>query len=273
MAQFLLELSYCGDGLYGFQSQPSGNTVQDHLEAALATFLRHPVRIMGSSRTDSGVHARQQFAVFRTDVDFEPTKLVLALHALMPAAIGVLSVVPVADSFHPIRDAKAKLYSYKLWTSPFRDALIFPRCWWVKSSISIDAMRQASGCLVGRHDFASFCSADSSAKTTVRRLYDIRIRQEGHMVEVWVLGEGFLKQMVRAIVGTLVTVAKVDRLPARALACVPAGPKSAELSQMARILAARDRSAAGVTAPGRGLTLERVFFQPVTMISDPLLDH
>lgn len=261
MAQFLLELSYCGDGLYGFQSQPGGNTVQDHLEAALATFLRHPVRIMGSSRTDSGVHARQQFAVFRTDVTFEPTKLVLALHALMPAAIGVRSVVPVAESFHPIRDAKAKLYSYKLWTSPFRDALIYPRCWWVKAPISIEDMRQASGCLVGRHDFASFCSADSSAKTTVRRLYDIRIRQEGHIVEVWVLGEGFLKQMVRAIVGTLVTVAKVGNPHA-----------GSRPSEMAGILEARDRSAAGVTAPGRGLTLERVFFQPVTMISDSLLD-
>lgn len=254
---YLMEVSYLGADFFGFQSQPGGNTVQDHLEAALATFLRHPVRIIGSSRTDSGVHAKQQFVLFATAVSFDPAKLALALHALMPRTIGIIGLKPVPASFHPIRSATAKLYSYKLWTSPFRAAQSVPFCWWLKKPLDLTAMRRGAGSLIGRHDFASFCAADSSAKTTVRRLYDIRVQQLGHQTEVWVLGEGFLKQMVRAIVGTLVEQGK--------------HPADRQAPSVATILAAKDRSRAGVTAPAHGLTLERVFFRPVTMISDRMI--
>lgn len=241
----------------GFQSQPCGNTIQDHLEGALAKFLRHPVRVVGASRTDTGVHARQQLVLFRSAVKFEATKLVMALHALMPNQICVASLTKVAESFHPIRAAKAKLYSYKLWTSPFRDAQRFGQCWWVKKPLDLTKVRLEAGALVGRHDFASFCAADSSAKTTVRLIYDIRVRQRGSQVEVWILGEGFLKQMVRAIVGTLVQVS---------------GDSAAQTApRVEAILAQKNRSAAGVTAPAEGLTLERVFLHPVTMISDGMM--
>lgn len=252
--QYLLELSYDGAPFFGFQSQPEGNTVQDSVEAALMTFLRHPVRIVGSSRTDSGVHANQQFAVFRTATPFDPVKLVLALHALMPKDIAIRAITEVPDSFHPIRSATAKLYRYKLWTSPFRDAHSFRHCWWVKKPLDMAALWRESAALIGRHDFASFCAADSSAKTTVRQLYDIRIRQNGHLIEIWVLGEGFLKQMVRAIVGTLVQYGAHSPLP-----------------PMAAILASKDRKAAGMTAPAHGLCLERVFFRPTRMIADDML--
>lgn len=260
--QYLLELSYDGAPFFGFQSQPEGNTVQDCIEAALATFLRHPVRIVGSSRTDSGVHAHQQFAVFRTAVVFDPVKLVLALHALMPATIAVRAISEVPESFHPIRSATAKLYRYKLWTSPFRDADSFRRCWWVKKPLAMPVLWRESGALIGRHDFASFCAADSSAKTTVRQLYDIRIRQKGHLIEVWVLGEGFLKQMVRAVVGTLVQ---------HGCSGSSYGLSQASLPPMAAILASKDRKAAGMTAPAHGLCLERVFFSPTRLITDDML--
>lgn len=264
---YLIELSYDGAPFFGFQSQPEGQTVQDCLEAALGTFLRHPVRIVGSSRTDSGVHARQQFALFRTAVAFCPEKMAIALHALMPRAIAIRAITKVPQDFHPIRSATAKLYRYSLWTSAFRDAQTFSRCWWVKKPLDLNLMWQESAVLVGRHDFASFCAADSSAKTTVRLIYDIRIRQRGALVEVFILGEGFLKQMVRTIVGTLIQL-NVQLSAQRG--AQRSGPK-APLASMAAILASRDRRAAGMTAPAHGLCLERVFFTPTRMIADHML--
>lgn len=252
MARYRLNLSYLGAAFNGWQSQSDGSGVQDALQKALATFLRHPVRVIGASRTDAGVHAEGQVACFDTPEVFDERRWLRALHALIPADIGVRAITPVADDFHPILASRAKAYRYRVWVGEGRLPLLAPFVWEGHVGLNVEAMQVACKFFLGRHDFSSFCAADSGAKTRERTILECEVVAQGPLLDFWVIGDGFLKQMVRSMVGTLVEVGR---------GCYP--PES-----VAAILAMRDRKQAGMTAPARGLALVQVFYEHIASISD-----
>lgn len=252
MARYRLDLAYFGDAFNGWQSQKDGSAVQDAVERSLQVFLRHPVRVIGASRTDAGVHAEQQVAIFDSDMPFDHHRWLRSLHALMPKSIGVVALRAVAPDFNPLGDNTGKLYRYRLWRGEERLPFLSPYVWDSLPPLQIEAMRRAAAMLVGTHDFTSYCAVDAGAKTRVRTIVELELRERGPLVDIWVLGHGFLKQMVRTIVGTLVEV----------------GRGAISLEEFAAILPAKNRDAAGPTAPAQGLSLVRVFFQPLPSIAE-----
>jgi len=242
---YRLTLGYVGGPFEGWQSQPGGTGVQDHLEKALRTMLRHDVRVAGASRTDSGVHAERQVASFRTAVPFDERKWLKSLQGLLPPEIGILEVGVAPADFHPAFSAAGKAYRYRLWLGVARNPFVLPYVWSLYQGLDAEVLAVEAQAFVGTHDYTSFCAADSGAKTRTRTVTEVAVHQSGPLVDVWVTGQGFLKQMVRTMVGTLVDIAQGRR---------PRG-------QVAEILACRDRTRAGQTAPALGLALVEVFYE------------
>lgn len=247
MTLYRLDLRYDGKPFQGWQSQPDGSGVQDHLERALRTFLRHDLRVTGASRTDSGVHAEHQVATFSSAVPFEERRWLRSLHGLLPESVGIMALAPVDAAFHPILSAKGKAYRYRLWLSEARHPFGAASSWQVTQGLDLAKMRSEALGFVGTHDYTSFCAVDSSAKTKVRTVFEVAILGDGPLVEIWVIGQGFLKQMVRSMVGTLVAVG-AGRFP---------------VGSIKMMLAALDRKAAGQTAPALGLSLVEIFYGDV----------
>ena len=251
--RYRLDIEYLGTDFFGWQCQRIGQTIQTTLQEALTQFFQEPIKIIAASRTDSGVHAKGQVCIFDVQKGFVDYKFLRAMRALLPDTIAVKEVHEVASDFHPIECSRAKAYRYlvwenKDWVSPFVKDYV----WHVYGPIDIEAMQQAAELLLGQHDFKSFAASDGGAKTTVRQLLSMDIHKVGHRIEFWLIGDGFLKQMVRNIVGTLVQVGL------------------GKLSQTAvpGILAACNRCAAGPTAPPQGLSLMKVFYEePIDLTS------
>lgn len=241
---YRLEIAYMGAAYHGWQSQTSGRTLQDRLEKALATLFRHPVPTIAASRTDSGVHAERQVVMFRTDQDFVEERWIRSLNGLLPEDMGILGIAEAPDGFHPIYSAKGKVYRYRVWRGASRHPQWASISWNMHRDLDVSLMVDAAKNFIGLHDFTSFCAVDSSAKTRVREVYSIQIVESGPLLEIWVFGKGFLKQMVRIMVGTLVEVGVGKRLP----------------SSMIEILHGKSRGLAGKTAPAQGLSLVRVFY-------------
>ncbi len=241
---YRLDLNYIGSDYLGFQSQPNGQTVQDQLEKALGVFCRHPVRITAASRTDTGVHAEHQVVTFKTKAGLDSARLVKGLNALLPSNIRVMNALPVVSNFHPIFNCTGKVYRYNLWRSHGESSFANHLTWKLVGDLDIEAMRHAATGLVGRHDFTSFCASDSSAKSKIRNLREIVIIERGPLLELWFLGDGFLKQMIRNLVGALVAI----------------GRKKISFEHLMGVLAAKDRSQAPETAPAEGLCLMCIFY-------------
>jgi len=263
-----LLVEYDGTGLCGWQRQANGPTVQGHLEAALGKLLAHEVAVAGASRTDAGVHARGQVASFRTERAIPLHGIRRGLNSLLPPAIAIADASEAAVDFHPRFSATAKHYRYLLWTRADRSPRWRDRAWHHPEPLDLAAMREAATALIGEHDFAAFRAAGCTAKRTVRRIDQIEVsRLPGDVpddrpgdlpgaswaVAVDVRGNAFLRNMVRILVGTLVEVAQGRRSPA----------------QVAEILASKDRTRAGITAPARGLELVSVRYDGRKM-SPPL---
>ena len=244
MTSYQIDLCYVGTNFHGWQSQPSGNTVQDHLEKALSTFLREPTKVISSSRTDSGVHAEHQVVMFNSDQVFKQERLLKGVNALLPHEIKLQHIKIAPPDFHPITSSKGKLYRYRIWTSPAPNPFIADFVWPVRN-LNLEHMLFAVNDLLGKHNFKSFCAKDGSSKTFERNIVDIKIVQTRNWIDIFVLGEGFLKQMVRNMVGTLVDIGlgKIDK------GVIPS------------ILEARDRQKAGRTAPATGLSLVYVYLE------------
>ena len=245
MPHYILELSYAGSGFFGWQSQPHRNTVQDRLEAALASVLGAPTRATGASRTDTGVHAAQQFALFVADAALDgphADAFCKAVQNALPPAIQVRRLARVPASHHPTRSAVQKRYCYRIRRCARRDASTDPRRWSVRKDINCAVLEAELKTLVGTHDFTSFCAADSSAVGKVRTLAAAQVVAQDDQIEVWFEGRGFLKQMLRIIVGSAVD-------------CASGRPGAPTLTE---ILAQRDRRFAGRAAPAQGLTLESI---------------
>lgn len=242
MRHIRLVVEYDGTDLCGWQRQDNGPTVQGHLEAALAQLLQHPVLVGGASRTDAGVHARGQVASFRTERNIPVHGVRRALNSMLPRGIAVVEVTEVAGDFHPRFSATGKHYRYLLLTRAERSPRWRDRAWHHPGRLDPAAMLAASRALIGEHDFAAFRAAGCTAKRTVRRVEAIdidRLPGEPDLLAIDVYGNAFLRNMVRIIVGTLVEVGE--------------GRRSVE--QVAEILAGKDRTKAGITAPPQGLEL------------------
>jgi tRNA pseudouridine38-40 synthase len=241
--QIKLVLEYDGTDLVGWQRQANGPSVQQHLEEALARMLGHEVAVTGASRTDAGVHARGQVACFRTERTIPMHGLRRGLSALLPPAIAVVDAAEVPDDFHPRFSARGKHYRYLLLVRPDRSPRWRHRAWWRPSGVDPGDLAAAAAPLVGEHDFAAFRAAGCSAKTTRRRIDRIDVGPlagEPEVLAIDVVGNAFLRHMVRIIVGTLL------------------GRRDA--SEVREILDSLDRTRAGQTAPAHGLELIRVFY-------------
>jgi tRNA pseudouridine38-40 synthase len=251
-----LTIAYIGDGFHGWQSQKDGSSIQDAVESALAIIYKGPIRVTSASRTDTGVHAEFQVVTFTLHGAFNSYKLVKSLNSMLPKGVRVRDAEVVGKDFHPILSSKAKIYRYNIWRSVGITPFVEPFVWHLHRPLDIASMKRAAADMEGTKDFTSFCAADSSAKTKTRRVLEVRIIEKGPLIEVWVLGEGFLKQMIRIMVGTLVAVGQ-GKL---ADDCVPG------------ILAAKDRRAAPSTAPAQGLSLVRIYYDNVPQL-DALLEE
>ena len=250
---FKLTIAYEGTGFAGWQVQPGQPTIQGKLQSALAQIVGEPVQVIGSGRTDSGVHAIAQVASctlnqWRHSAD----SLRKALNTRLPETIVVTESVDAPDDFHAIRDATGKRYRYQLQLGGTRDVFEFPYRWHLKGHVDIDQMRIAASRFLGTHDFAGFQKAGSDRKTTVREIRACEIipqslpehfASDGRLhFAIDVEANGFLYNMVRNIVGTLVEVGRGRRKP----------------EWIDEVIAGKDRDLAGQTAPGHALFLLRV---------------
>jgi tRNA pseudouridine38-40 synthase len=244
MSTFRLVLEYDGTEFAGWQSQAQGErTVQGTLAAALAEIAGAPVRVTGAGRTDAGVHAEGQVAAATFETRLDPATLQRAVNAHLPRDVAVVDCLPARDGFDPRREATGKLYRYALWNAPSPSPLRRRRFHHVPAALDVAAMKEGAAHLLGRHDFASFQAAGSPVTETVRTLHRLELAgSAGAELLLSFEGDGFLRHMVRNLVGTLLEIG-LGRRPAGSL---PA------------LVLARDRTQAGPTAPARGLTLVRV---------------
>jgi tRNA pseudouridine38-40 synthase len=235
-----LVVEYDGTDFEGWQRQRDARTVQDALETAFARVTGARPALHGAGRTDAGVHAEGQVASVRVETRLVPADLQRALNAVLPRDVAVKQLEVTPDAFHARRDARSKLYVYRLWTGAARSPLRERRAHWVSPRHDLDAMRAAAAALVGTRDFASFQGAGAPKRSTVRTLARLAVEGAwGGDVEIHAEADGFLRHMVRNLVGTLLEVGR--------------GRRSA--ASMNALVEARDRNLAGPTAPAHGLTL------------------
>jgi tRNA pseudouridine38-40 synthase len=248
MATFKLMLEYDGTDFEGWQSQPSGHrTVQGTLEAVLARIAGGRVPVAGAGRTDSGVHAEGQVASAALATRLGAHELQRALNAQLPPDLAVVDVEEAPGGFHARYDARAKVYRYEVWNAPSPSPLRARRTWHRPLPLDVAAMAAAAAAFEGTHDFSALRAAGSRAGDPVRTLHRVAVRgSAGGLLWVEVAGTGFLRHMVRNLIGTLVEVGYGRRA----------------VGAMTELLAGRDRGAAGPTAPARGLTLVRVEYGP-----------
>ncbi|HRB81123.1 MAG TPA: tRNA pseudouridine(38-40) synthase TruA [Nitrospira sp.] len=242
MTTFKVVLEYDGTQYAGWQRQLNVPTIQAAVEEALAAIAQTRLTIIGAGRTDAGVHAFGQVASFRTDRGLSQREWLRALNAHLPADISALSVEVVPDHFHARYSAKGKLYEYHLMNRSERAPLLRERAWMLYKPLDFAAMTEAAACLTGSHDFSSFETAPTDNENPQCRLQQADLRRRGDLIILSFYADRFLKQMVRAMVGTLVEVGQGKRTAA----------------DMRTVLAARARAAAGRTAPAHGLYLVRV---------------
>lgn len=254
---YKLVVEYDGTAYVGWQSQKNGKSVQEHIEAALSKIFKESTRIIGSGRTDSGVHALGQVASFYTTLVISPQNLQRALNSLLPHTIVIRSVKKMPHEFHALRAAKGKFYRYIILNDSLFPALMQNRAWFVTHDLDLKAIRQAARYLVGRHDFTSFMGAGSSVKDAIRIINSLRVTtsrkdffgigkpsSKGKYIIFTFKGEGFVKNQIRNIVGTLIDVGR--------------GKRAA--TDIPQILQARSRPEAGRMAPARGLYLVKVIY-------------
>jgi tRNA pseudouridine38-40 synthase len=242
MRRLKLLLEYDGTAYRGWQVQPGLDTIQGRLEAALSRLDGSPVHVMGAGRTDAGVHALGQVATCNVEVGLDDLRLRRALNALLPKDIVVTSVEPAPAEFDARRSARSKTYCYTLVRRAYPSALYARYSLYVPYALDLEAMSGAAQCLLGTHDFSAFRAGTCAAATPIRSVSRASWRVEGDLWRFEIAGNAFLQNMVRIIVGTLVDVGRGKRRP----------------SDMAEILASRDRRRAGKTAPAQGLCLVTV---------------
>lgn len=244
MKRVMLTVAYDGTNYHGWQIQPNGETIESVLNRCLSALLQEKIEVIGASRTDSGVHALGNIAVFDTDTTIPPEKISYALNARLPEDIRIQESKEVAGDFHPRHCDSRKTYEYRIYNARFPMPTERLYTYFTYTPLNIDKMREAAGYFIGTHDFKSFCSVDSQAENTVRMLEYVEVKQTDSRIIIRVAGRGFLYNMVRIMAGTLIEI----------------GRGRMEPREIPRILEAKDRNAAGPTAPACGLTLMKYEF-------------
>jgi tRNA pseudouridine38-40 synthase len=245
---YKLTVAYDGGGFVGWQRQAAGTSIQGLLEEALTELDGRPVSVMGAGRTDAGVHARGQVASVSIDRDIDPAALVRAANGRLPPSVRVLDAVHAPAGFHARFHARAKSYQYRIWNADVMSPFERTYAWHVAApALDVDAMADAAAGMTGRRDFAALQAAGGDTRTTVRTIFSSRVERapDAPLVTFDISGDGFLRHMVRNIVGTLVEVGRGRRPPA----------------WVATVLESRDRAAAGPTAPAEGLFLMAVSYE------------
>ena len=242
--KYLLIIEYEGTSYCGWQIQKNGTSVQELVEKALSTITKTKTTILSSGRTDAGVHAEAMPAHFVTESKMKTFEFMFALNSHLPLDITIKDVRKVPMSFNARGLAKRKLYRYTILNRNYPSALNYRRSWFIPHALDVVAMRRAAKYFVGKHDFTSFRAGNCNAKTPIRILNRVEIFKEEGFLQLEFEGKGFLKHMVRNLVGTLVHVGRKN-IPAR---------------QVKTILLARNRRIAGPTAPSQGLCLIRVSY-------------
>lgn len=237
-----LTVAYDGTAYVGWQCQTNGIAVQDVLNEAVSDLCGHQIRTLGASRTDAGVHAEGNVAVFDADLRMDPSKIAFALNARLPEDIRIVRSEKVADDFHPRFQKTVKTYEYHILNRTHPDPIGRLYEYHVYGPLDENKMNEAAQFLLGEHDFASFCAAGNSSKTTVREIYEAGVERRGDRVIFRITGNGFLYNMVRIIAGTLIYI----------------GQGRMEPGEMEKIIDACDRSKAGPTAIPRGLVLKEI---------------
>jgi len=249
--KYKLVIAYDGAAYEGWQVQKTGTGVQEKVEEALAKLFPSRPRLHSSSRTDTGVHALGMAAHFeapRAECKMTPRKLALALNAWLPQDIRVISAARAAKGFHARFDAKGKQYRYFIWNHTAMNPLIRGTAWHVTRPLDLPAMRAAAPLFAGRHDFKSFAaSRNYETESTVRTLTRCELKKKGPLLTFIIEGDGFLYKMCRGIVGTIVQVG-LGKFPA---------------AEIKRMLAQKDRRAAGMSAPAHGLVLWKVYYKNI----------
>ena len=242
MKRIKLTVAYDGTDYCGWQIQPNGITVEEVLNRNLSELTGEEITVTGASRTDSGVHAQGNVAVFDSDTTIPPERIAYAVNRKLPEDIVVIRSEEVPGDWHPRYQETEKTYEYHILNREMPDPVRRRDTYFVSYPLDLEAMRHAAAYLKGEHDFRSFCNIHTDVQDTVRTIYDLDIIRSGDLVTVRIRGNGFLYNMVRIIVGTLVRVGRGFYSP----------------GQVKEILEEKERTSAGVTAPPQGLVLVKI---------------
>lgn len=245
MKRVLLVVAYDGTAYNGWQLQPGTPTIEGELNKALSSLIGEEIRVIGASRTDSGVHALCNIAVFDTNARIPAEKISYAVNQRLPEGIRIQKSLEVAEDFHPRHCNSKKTYEYRILNRefPLPTKRLYAHFTYVP--LDVELMRMGAKYLVGEHDFKSFCATAAVVETTIRTITDIGVEKDGDEIVIRVSGTGFLYNMVRIIAGTLMEIGRGNYPP----------------QKVQEILAAKDRQAAGPTAPANGLTLVKYEFE------------
>jgi tRNA pseudouridine38-40 synthase len=244
---YRFEVAYDGSNYHGWLDNYEVQTVQGVIKESAQILADQVVRVEGSSRTDKGVHALQHMIRIEIDKDLDPEYFLNSLQGITPYDIEIISCERTTKDWHPRFHAVAKRYLYRIWNGPRRSLFGSDTSWWIRSQLDVDSMNEVAQCFVGKHDFASFRTrSKDEPEDSVRTIHEFRVQRNGDHVLIQVVGNGFLYRMVRNLTGTLVEVGR--------------GMK--EASEVPKILAAQDRTAAGMAAPPEGLFLAEVSYDP-----------
>ncbi len=242
MRNFKLLIEYDGTAYSGWQRQKNAPTIQEEIEKALKTMTRQEISLIGSGRTDAGVHALGQSASFRCDTHLSCESINKGLNSLLNKDIVIKDCQEMPLNFHARFDVRLKRYAYRIFNHPVPCAVGCQYCWWIRHALDTNAMNEGAEYLIGTHDFKAYEGVGSPRNHTIRTISEAIFRHEGEYLIFAIEADGFLRYMVRNIVGTLVSVGLGRFLP----------------EDVKRILLSQDRSEAGITAPPQGLFLMEV---------------
>ena len=242
MKRIGLVVAYDGTNYCGWQTQPNGITVQGVLNETLSELLGEKIETIGASRTDAGVHAMGNVAVFDTEARMAADKFSYALNQRLPEDIRIQNSCEVPSDFHPRYQKTVKTYEYRILNREFPLPAYRLNAHFTYRPLDIARMQEAARYLEGEHDFQSFCAAGAQVKTTVRTIYELTVEKEGDLIVIRITGNGFLYNMVRIIAGTLMKVGMGEWEPER----------------ITEIMQGRDRNPAGPTEPSKGLTIMEI---------------
>lgn len=241
---YRIVIEYDGGAFHGWQKQNDLRTIQGELERAMHTSLRSNEisGLQAAGRTDAGVHARAQVVNFKTNLVIDPLRFKHSISSILKGDVAVLDFAEVSSSFNALHSAKARQYCYRILNRPSPAVLDKGRVWHITADLDLEKMKHAASVLIGEHDFTSFRGSGCMSSTPIKKIFESEITRDGDYVLYRVKGKGFLKQMVRNIVGTL----------------VQHGRGTLEAPSMEAVLEAKNRQVAGVTAPAHGLYLDYV---------------